>query len=45
MDNRLIFLYHLTRAQAESEVLRKPFLREGLPTLSVVGQRWGDAEG
>jgi hypothetical protein len=45
MDNRLIFLYHLIRAKAESEVLREPLLREGLPTPSVVGQRRGDAGG
>jgi hypothetical protein len=45
MENRLIFLYHLIRAQAESGVLREPLLREGLPTPPVVGQRRGDAEG
>jgi hypothetical protein len=45
MDNRLIFLYHLNRAQAESGLLREPLLREGLPTHPVVGQRWGDAGG
>ena len=45
MDNRLIFLYHLDRAKAESELLREPLLREGLPTRSVVGQRRGDAGG
>ena len=43
MDDWLIFQYHLTRDKAESEVLRKPL--RGLPTHSVVGQRWGDAEG
>ena len=41
MDDRLIFLYHLDRAQAGSEALREPL--RGLPTNLVVGQRWGDA--
>jgi hypothetical protein len=43
MGNRLIFLYHLNRAKAESGLLRKPL--RGLPTHLVVGQRWGDAGG
>jgi hypothetical protein len=37
MDNWLIFQYHLNRAKAESELLRKPL--RGLPTHSVLGQR------
>jgi hypothetical protein len=41
MDDRLIFLYHFDRDQAESEALREPL--RGLPTNSVLGQRWGDA--
>ena len=45
MDDRLIFLYHLDRAQPESRSLREPLLREGLPTHLVLGQRWGDAGG
>ena len=43
MDNRLIFLYHLNRANPESELLREPL--RGLPTHSVLGERWGDAGG
>ena len=43
MDNRLIFRYHLMSAQAESDLLRKAL--RGLPTQSVVGQRWSDGEG
>ena len=45
MEDRLIFRYHLNRAKAESELLRKPLRPEGLPTRLVVGQRWGDAGG
>jgi hypothetical protein len=43
MDDRLIFLYHFIRDKAESELLREPLW--GLPTHSVLGQRWGDTEG
>jgi hypothetical protein len=45
MEDRLIFRYHLNRANAEPELLRKPLHPEGLPTRSAVGKRWGDAEG
>ena len=43
MDDRLIFLYHFIRDQAESGSLREPL--RGLPNHPVLGQRWGDAEG
>jgi len=45
MDDRLIFLYHFIRAQAESELLRG-WLPSGSRTDPLGGgQRWGDAEG
>ena len=43
MDNGLIFPYRHTRAQAESNLLRKAL--RGLPTQLVVGQQWSDAGG
>ena len=43
MDNWLIFQYCFMRAKAESDLLRKAL--RGLPTQSVLGQRWGDVEG
>ena len=43
MDDWLIFQYHFICDKAESEVLREPL--RGLPTHSVLGQRWGDAGG
>jgi hypothetical protein len=45
MGNRLIFRYHLDRANPDLGPLREPLLREGLPTRPTVGNRWGDAEG
>ncbi len=45
MEDRLIFRYHLIRANPESELLRKPSILEGLPAHSVVGKRRGDAGG
>jgi hypothetical protein len=45
MEDRLIFRYHLNRANPESKLLREPLRLEGLPTRLVVGKRRGDAEG
>lgn len=42
MDDWLIFQYHPMSAPAESDLLRKAL--RGLPTQSVVGQRWSDEE-
>jgi hypothetical protein len=40
MDDRLIFLYHHERAQAESEVLREPFgATDPLGTRPAMGGR------
>jgi hypothetical protein len=43
MDNGLIFPYHLTRAPAESELLREPL--RGLPTHSEEASDGGTQEG
>lgn len=43
MDNRFIFRYHSVSAPAEADLLRKAL--RGLPTQSVLGQRWSDEEG
>jgi hypothetical protein len=45
MEDRLIFRYHLNRANPQPELLREPLRPEGLPTRSAVGKRRGDAEG
>jgi hypothetical protein len=45
MEDRLIFRYHLNRANPEPRLLREPLRLEGLPTRLVVGKRRGDAEG
>jgi len=45
MEDRLIFRYHLDRANPEPELLRKPPTLGGLPTRSAVGKRRGDAGG
>ncbi len=45
MDDRLIFRYHLIRAQAGSGVLREPLLREGLPTDPVTASDGGTQKG
>ena len=43
MDDWLIFQYHLTRAQAESTVLREPL--RGLPTPVEEASEGGTQEG
>ncbi len=45
MEDRLIFRYHLNRANPEPEPLRKAPRLGGLPTRSVLGKRRGDAGG
>ncbi len=45
MEDRLIFRYHLDRANPEPGLLRKAPRLGGLPTHLVLGQRRGDAGG
>ena len=46
MDDRLIFRYHLIRANADPELLRGPPPPwRGRPTRSALGKRRGDAGG
>jgi hypothetical protein len=45
MEDRLIFRYHLDRANPEPELLREAPRPGSRPTRSVVGKRRGDAGG